>query len=128
MVYITPISSSVFPFGLFSLYTIEKEKKRIESSQRKSTLKRVNRNSNDDSLTSDFERMRSGSKVRSFWELIFRNDAASKSKTCSTLFVRESSRVSQSRIHVDILSMCPSFQSVVHVRDRTSTRIQLFDL
>lgn len=82
--YITPTSSSVFSFCLFFLYTTKKKRKK-NSLQRKNTLKRVNRNSSDDSLTNDFERTRSGSKVRSFWELIFRNDAASKSKTCSTL-------------------------------------------
>lgn len=98
----------------------------MENSERKNTVKRVfNRNSRDDSLTSDFERRKSGSKVRSFRELIFRDDAASKSKTYSTLFVRESPRVSRSwtstlRVPVSICGLRSrsnensTFRSLIH--------------
>lgn len=98
----------------------------MESWERKNTVKRVfNRNSRDDSLTSDFERRKSGSKVRTFRELIFRDDAASKSKTYSTLFVRENPRVSRSwtstlRVPVSICGLRSrsnensTFRSLIH--------------
>lgn len=104
----------------------ERERKKMESWERKNTVKRVfNRNSRDDSLTSDFERRKSGSKVRTFRELIFRDDAASKSKTYSTLFVRENPRVSRSwtstlRVPVSICGLRSrsnensTFRSLIH--------------
>lgn len=127
--YNSSIIELFFHFAYFYLCIIkmrEREREKMENSERKNTVKRVfNRNSRDDSLTSDFERRKSGSKVRSFRELIFRDDAASKSKTYSTLFVRESPRVSRSwtstlRVPVSICGLRSrsnensTFRSLIH--------------